>query len=193
MNRAIHATPDARPGVLMFVLVAAMVLVAASARAGTRAEPSQIPAMWAHHAVIVDLHDLPRAYTCNDLWYKFKDVLTALGAGPGMKILPYQCGNTPNSNLHSPKVQVEFSTVTSAGSAARWATLRAVRKPVQLKPATLPHFDAQDCELLNQIQAALLDYLGDATTTARLTCNAPASSKASYGLTVLTLVPVGKT
>ena len=37
------------------------------------------PAVWAPHELIVNLHDLPKHYSCDDLWYKFRAILLTLG------------------------------------------------------------------------------------------------------------------
>src|SRR6476469_6926434 len=58
------------------------------------------PAAWLQHDLIVSLHNLPRTYSCDDLWYKFRDVLLEIGARADYKILPYDC------NSRSPQVQL---------------------------------------------------------------------------------------
>src|ERR1700749_1723011 len=46
------------------------------------------PAVWAPHELIVNLHDLPKHYSCDDLWYKFRAILLTLGARQDLEILP---------------------------------------------------------------------------------------------------------
>ena len=74
----------------------------AAAPAQPRSDAAAQPAEWLQHDLIVSLHNLPRTYSCNDLWYKFRDVLLAIGARADYKILPYDCGS------RSPQVQLNF-------------------------------------------------------------------------------------
>src|ERR1700751_4938831 len=87
----------------------AIVLLVTSATAGAATAEHAQPAIWASHSVIVDLKNLPRRYTCDELWYKFKGVLTTLGARPDMKIVPYGCALALGTAGYSPKVQLEFA------------------------------------------------------------------------------------
>jgi hypothetical protein len=55
-------------------------------------------------ARLVDLHDLPQRYSCDDLWYKFRDVLLAMGGRPDIKILVYRCERgLPDGQARSPE------------------------------------------------------------------------------------------
>jgi hypothetical protein len=183
-------TAVARLKMLSLLLAAGMVLAVSSAELAAGAEAAQgpMPAVWAHHALVVELRNLPKPYTCDELWYKFKDVLLAIGAASEMKILPSECGREVGPLAYSPRVQLEFSTPAPAGAVSSWATLQAVRRPVLLEPGKLPHLDAQDCELLNQMRSTLLNYLDVSVTTFRLPCQAPMSSVSPYRVTVQALV-----
>ncbi len=177
----------------------APILTAACATAvcATAAEASR-PAVWSPHALIVDLPKLPRRYTCDQLWYKFRDVLAAIGARPDMKILPYGCDSsraTPAGlpPAYSPKVQLEFATPREvSGQSSRWADLRVVTKSVQLEPGTPAHLDSRDCELMKLIESTLLRKVGVEVADARLACAVPPSSKVPFSLTVSALVPVAE-
>jgi hypothetical protein len=150
-------------------------------------DESSHPADWSSRALIVDLRDLPKGYTCDELWYKFRDVLLAIGARPDVKILPYQCG----ASSHSPKVQLEFSIPkVIASDDARGADMQAAMKSIRLEPGAPAHLNDQDCDLLKQIQDTLLRSIGDAVTDGRLTCKAPLSaSSPPFALTVKALMP----
>ena len=117
------------------VAVMASMMTTGAALAGETSGPqtssAPAPAVWSRHALIVDLHDLPRRYTCDELWYKFKDVLLAIGAAPQMRILPYRCERRVGAMAYSPKVELDFSlprilSVENAGG----ATLEVVPKDV---------------------------------------------------------------
>ena len=179
--------------VSLLVGVALIVLGASVATAGerpTREDTSQ-PAVWAPHDLIVDLRNLPKRYTCDDLWYKFRAVLLAIGARPDLKILPYRCEPRAGSAAFSPKVHLRFSTArTVSGTDTRWADVRAGSRLVHLQPGTPDRIDDQDCELLSQMKATLLRYLDDHVVEFNLACQALRRANPPFGMTVSALVPV---
>jgi len=152
------------------------------------------PGVWLHHAVIIDLRNLPKRYTCDDLWYKFRDVLQAIDASPNMKILPYRCESSLGSAAYSPSVELVFSLPSEvSGRNARWADLQVVPKSVRLQPGTPSHLDKQDCALLKQMKDTLLRNIGATVTNFHLACNAPpSSSNPPFSMTVKALAPVGE-
>jgi len=161
---------------------------------GADAADTPVAAAWQKHALIVDLHHLPKRYSCDELWYKFKDVLLAVGAAPEPKIVPYRCDRRVGALGYSPKVQLKFSTpVALTGANNRWATIRAVSRSVRLQPGELAHIDEEDCALLSQLRATLLKALNDPVTTFHLACLAPSTAKPPFGLTVRALVPIRET
>jgi hypothetical protein len=125
----------------------------ATVSAETASADTSVPATWHDHSLIIDLDHLPKRYSCDQLWYKFRDVLLAVGAAAQMKIVPYRCGPRVGALAYSPKVQLRFSTpMQMSGSAASGASLRAVERKLRLQPGMLPHFDDDDCVLLSQMR-----------------------------------------
>jgi hypothetical protein len=168
-------------------LVLTAVLTAANAAGASQA------AVWSQRALIVDLSNLPKRYTCDELWYKFADVLVAIGARPH-QILPYSCDVRLGAVAYSPKVQLEFSIPSAvSGKDARLANLRVVPKVVRLEPGAPQHLETADCALLNQMRQTLLKAIGADVTGFRLACGAPSVSNPPFVLTVKTLVPVTQT
>jgi hypothetical protein len=49
------------------------------------------PAVWIAHNMMVDLHDMPKRYGCEDLRHKFRDMLLSIGARQDLKVVPYRC------------------------------------------------------------------------------------------------------
>ena len=143
------------------------------------------PAVWAPHELIVDLHDLPRHYSCDDLWYKFKGILQTLGARGDMEILPYRCEG------YSPRVQLKFSTPRLVtGASAKWSELSAVASTVQIAPGSPAKLESSDCELVRQLQASLLSYLGDPVIQYELPCQAPNDGgHGGFNLTTKVVLP----
>lgn len=166
-------------------LLASLVLVVCTVVAEAAATTGQ-PAVWTPHELIVDLHDLPRHYTCDDLWYKFKGILSMLGARQDMEILPYRCDS------NSPKVQVKFSTPRLVpATQARWADLEAIEREVQIRPGSPEKLASGDCELMSQVKSSILKYLGTEVVAYRLPCKGPREAgEAAFNLTAKVLQPV---
>ena len=57
----------------------------------TPAPGSGSPAQWRTYDLLIDLQQLPRSYSCTQLWYKLRDVLLDIGARRYMLIEPYAC------------------------------------------------------------------------------------------------------
>ena len=68
--------------------VLAMLAPGAAAAATARTDT---PAQWRTYDLLIDLQDLPRSYSCTQLWYKFRDLLLHIGARHYMLIEPERC------------------------------------------------------------------------------------------------------
>ena len=140
------------------------------------------PALWRTYDMIVDLDNLPRTYTCDELWYVFYDLLARLGTPYGsLNVLPYHCSRTPSGDLRSPRVQVHFQMPRVLhGKAVKWATLRAVRRRIFIGPGKPKRLTAADCQLLSQIRATLLESMPVKIVRSNLNC----ASGGHFGLTL---------
>jgi hypothetical protein len=158
-----------------FVTVA--LLAAAPALAGKALEP-EVPAMWARHALIVDLDDLPKSYTCDELWYRFRALLLQLGArADSLNIMPYHC------TTRSPSVEVQFA-MPEALSAARAgvADFQAHSQTVSIFAGHPAPFDAGDCELMRQIHDVLLPELPVQVVRFQASCTAADPARQHFDL-----------
>jgi hypothetical protein len=163
---------------LFFVLTAPPVVAAAVDAGDSR------PAVWFAHDTIVDFENLPQPYTCDDLWYKLRDLLLALGARPDLKITFYQCGR-------SPSVHLQFSLPREVrGSEVKYASLQAIDDTFLIKAGRPSAFQASDCELVRQIKDTFLTELPVRVMSYRLTCDAPRMEARRYRLSVQALTPV---
>jgi hypothetical protein len=175
-------------GWLFFLSLLAACTSTWNAEAATASQPGH-PATWRPYDLIVDLHDLPQRYSCDDLWYKFRDVLLAMGARPDIKILVYRCERgLTDRNARSPRAQLQFSLpelLTPAQS--RWAQLQAVTTTVRLGPGHPASLLSGDCELLRQMKDGLLDALSQRVISFNLACAAPRSARWPFNVTVQTL------
>jgi hypothetical protein len=148
-------------------------------------------AAWMPHDLIVDLYDLPQKYSCDDLWYKFHDILLAIGARPDMKILAYRCEHSAGRLRRSPRVQLQFSTPQLLPSSQlRWAQLDAAASMVELGPGHPISLKPDDCELMRQIKKGLLDVVTQRIVSFNLACTAQRSSLGRFDIAVQTLTPV---
>jgi hypothetical protein len=170
-------------------VVALLAAVTAPAIATELASPA-VPAIWSRRAVIVDLTDLPRVYSCDELWYRFRDLLLAIGARPYPHILAYKCGTTEAQSTRSPSVQLQFELPDALpASDSRYADVAAVRSTIRLAPGRLASWTRGDCELLKQVSSELLAALPVHALGTALACPAPGAPAARFALEVQALLP----
>jgi hypothetical protein len=172
----------------------ASVLLAATTLAGTAAgaapAPLGQPAVWTPHDLIVSFDHLPRIYSCDDLWYKFRDVLRLIGARSDMRILAYQCGRQLGEAAYSPQVHLHFSIPQAVGHAqARWADVDAAPQTVRIEPGHPGSITRSDCELLRQMKDGLLSILPDRVLEFNLACEAP-TTRWPFSVSIEALTPV---
>jgi hypothetical protein len=165
-----------RPVLLLLLLLLGMSAVTA-ARSATTAAPTPAPAEWRSYDVLVRLQGLPRTYSCDELWYKFRDLLRTLGARAYMTITPYHCGVVGGGPAASPSVQLQFQLPWALSAAAvRYAQTSVIDETVQLAPGSPPTLQAGDCELLKQLRSTLFATLPLKITAADFSCVAGGES-----------------
>jgi hypothetical protein len=171
------------PGVVFLTLFAAGPALAASP--ATPPAQSVTPAVWFPYDMIVDLKNLPRVYSCDDLYYKFRDVLDLLGAQHWPTIHTYRCDS------RSPQVHLQFALAKpAAGPALPYATMQASDATIDLAPGKPPSLLDSDCQLLQQMKDTLLPSLPVKVLSYRMTCAAPSHSQKRYRLQVQALLPL---
>lgn len=171
-------------------MLAGVLLVLTTLAARAAPAPVGQPAVWTPHDLIVGFEHLPKIYSCDDLWYKFRDVLRAIGARPDMRILAYQCGQKVGQQAYSPQVHLHFFIPQAVGAAqARWADIHVTSHTVDLGPGHPASLTSSDCELLRQMKDDLLAALPDRVLNFNLACEAPAT-RWPFGVSVQALTPV---
>jgi hypothetical protein len=150
-------------------------------------------ATWITRDVQLDFHNLPKAYSCDELWYRLRDVLLAIGARQYMAITPYNCAANSPGGGRSPSVDLKFQTLrVLTGAEAHWAQTKAARKTVRLAPGEPKILDAADCALLSQLDGTLFTYLDMHVLESDLQCAGPASArKFSVVVDAVVAVPSG--
>ena len=179
------------------VLLGAMLSASVAANPIPTASPKSAgqPAIWQSYDILVHLTRLPRPYTCDELWYKFRGVLVSLGAGRIDEVLPTDCAST------SPDVHVQFRLPRLVpGAAANDSAIEAAPGVVEFAPGHPSHLLASDCHLVREISQSLLTDLPVKVKEAQFACRsdrAPAGALASargarehYELRIQTLLPL---
>lgn len=144
------------------------------------------PALWRTYDMIVNLQNLPRTYTCNQLWYEFHGILLRLGAWPySVNILPYHCSPTPSGYLRSPNVEIRFQLPIFLQGAVKSAPAEAIERTVRLSPGEPKTLQTSDCELLRQIEQMLLTSIEAARVDEdHFECAAPPPRAANFHVTL---------
>jgi len=159
---------------------------ARGASPGASAEAAPRPALWRTFNMIVNLQNLPRTYTCNQIWYELHGILQRLGAWPySINILPYNCSPTPGGYMKSPNVQVGFQLpFFLEGAAAKGAPAQAVERTIRLTPGEPQTLHAADCELMQQISQTLLASLPVRVDEQHFDCSAAPRRAANFDVTL---------
>jgi len=163
-----------------------------SAAGGTPEAAAPRPALWRTYDMIINLQNLPRTYTCDQLWYELHGILLRLGAWPySINILPYHCSPKPNGTLRSPDVQVGFQLpFFLQGAAAKSAPAQAVERTIRLSPGEPDTLHPTDCQLMQQISQTMLASLPVRIDGQRFDCSAPPRRAADFSVSVTLPVAV---
>lgn len=156
--------------------------VSAALAATSATSPPAEPAQWRTYDLLLQFHDLPKTYSCDELWYRFRDVLLTLGARAYMTITPYDCGYIGGGEARSPRVEVKFQLPQPLhGADTRYAEMSASEREVRLVPGTPHSLQPGDCDLMKQMQDTLLAALPVRVTAATYSCSGPG---ATFALTL---------
>ena len=164
------------------LLLPALLLAVSGAQAAATGPAPPLPAQWRSYDILLELQSLPRTYSCDELWYRVRDVLLALGARAYMTITPYDCGTPHGGEARSPRVQVRFQLpYVLKGADVRYAELGVHEQAVRLTPGTPHSLQPEDCELVRQLQGTLLAGLPLHVGSAEFHCS---GTHESWSLTV---------
>lgn len=142
------------------------------------------PALWRTYDMLVNFQDLPRTYTCDQLWYEFDGILVRLGAPRvGISILPYHCSPSPGGDLRSPSVQARFVLPFMLQPGLK-APFTAVERTLRLAPGEPKTLHPSDCQLFQQIDQTLLASLPVKVREAHFDCAAPPPRSGEFAVTL---------
>lgn len=177
-----------RAGMLGVLFLQAACALAAAPPKHAAAAAAAVPAQWMPHNLIVSLTQLPRGYSCNELWYRFHDVLEAIGARE-VQILTYECSDKVGHAGGAPKVELKFQLPGALAPAeARFADFSAFDSTVHLAPGSPHSLTGEDCELVRQLSSGLLAGLGLRVTDAQFPCQ-QSGARERFSVTVHVLLP----
>ncbi len=150
------------------------------------------PALWRTYDMIVNLQDLPRTYTCDQLWYEVHGILLQLGAWPySISILPYDFGTKPTDDMTSPNVEVRFQLpFFLTGAAAKSAPAKAIERTIRLAPGAPKTLQPSDCQLMQQISQTMLASILAHVDEQHFDCSGPRRRAADFHVTVTLPVAV---
>jgi hypothetical protein len=156
------------------------------ANADAARAPEGQPALWRTYDMIVNLQNLPRTYTCDQLWYEFHGILLQLGAWPySVSILPYHCSPSPSGYLRSPDVEARFQLpIFLHGAAAKSAPVQAIERAVRIEPGQPKIVQTSDCQLLQQISQTMLASIEARVAETHFDCAGTPSRAARFSVTV---------
>ena len=158
------------------VLLGAMLSASAAgnpAPTGSPAAPGHA-AVWQPYDILVHLAGLPRPYSCDELWYKFRGVLVSVGAGRIDEVTPSDCAS-PSPTVHVRFVLPRLVQGDSAGD----EDIQAEQRTVELAPGTVAHLLASDCPLVRQIRQSLLADLPLKVLSSQFACRSGAAAVSS--------------
>lgn len=156
------------------VLGAASVPAWSAQAAASSGAPS--PAQLQPYDILVHLERLPHAYSCDQLWSKFRAVLLALGAARVDEVLPSDC------EALSPQVHLQFALprlVPDGGTGG--ADLEAQRRIVTLRPGDPQYLENGDCRLVQEIGDSLLTDLPVRVLDSHFDCKSTQAGSAMAG------------
>jgi hypothetical protein len=143
--------------------------------------PVARPALWRTYDLIVNLQNLPRTYTCDQLWYEFHGILLRMGAWPySLDILPYDCSPSASGGLRSPNVQVRFQLPFFLPGAVKLAPAKAIERTLRLSPGEPKTLHSSDCQLMRQISRTLLTSVPARIDEEHFDCSGPARRAAHF-------------
>lgn len=158
----------------MALMLWGSLLTAAAVCQAVRADPAPndaVPAVWQSYDISVHLIRLPRPYTCDQLWSKFRSVLLALGAGRVDSIVPSECASD------SPSVHVQFVLPRPvSGADSQYEDIQAIRRVIELRPGEPSLLSVGDCRLVQEMRESLFRDLPLKVVNAQFNCARPAAS-----------------
>jgi hypothetical protein len=152
------------------------------ATAGAAAQDAPVTAYWAEHAEVDELGKLPKTYGCDELFYKYRDILLKLGVRPGPKIYAYGCTRPGQPASGSAKVDLGYA-IAHPGPVG----FKAYKRAIKLTPGEPKSLTAEDCQLLDDMRQTVIAAISSEVEAHGLDCGTDHSHK-KFELTVQVLI-----
>ena len=168
-------------------LLMAAVLGAVAASAASQS----IPAYWAVHDEIAHLDNLPKPYSCDQLFYILRAVLEEVGARAGASILPFGCSGTPGTSSSEPtRVELRYEVPKPLAVTAP-ASVMATFSTIRLTPGHPSSLRNDDCQLLKDLTTTLLPSIGSHIESNNLSCAGVHGPNPDFSVTLQAWKAVG--
>jgi hypothetical protein len=169
--------------------VVAMIAFAWLTPLGAASAAATRPAYWAPHDEIDYLTNLPRTYSCDDLYYKYRDVLQLVGARPA-QIYSYGCAGTHGSATDAPRVDITYSVPSALPTDVHGGSVfQANLATVRLAPGHPKSLDARDCPLLRDMSQTVLASFSAHIDASQLQCGSSDAAHSHFAVIVQTWIP----
>ena len=143
-----------------------------------------VPAYWAVHDEIAHLENLPKPYSCDELYYILQAVLEEVGARPGARILPFGCSGTPGTSSTEPtRVELRYELPKPLAVTAP-ASVMATLSTVRLTPGHPSSLHPDDCQLVKDLTTTLLPSIGSHIESNHLNCAGVQGSSPGFSVTL---------
>ncbi len=152
------------------------------AMAQTASPDAPVTAYWAEHAEVDELGKLSKPYSCDDLFYKYRDILLKLGVRPGIKIYTYGCNRPGQPASGTTKVDLTYALPHPAP-----AGFKAYQRSIKLAPGEPKSLTADDCALLDDMRQTVIAAISSQVDARGLDCGNGHHHK-KFELTVQVLV-----
>lgn len=169
----------------------AIVMLATGNGAARASTPAPQRAYWAPHDEIDYLDNLPRTYSCDELYYKYRAVLLRLGARPDMTIYTYGCTGSKGAAANRPHVDLTYTIPQPVPSQLNSnSMLRARLETVEIGVGNPKVLSESDCTLMDDMRQTVLSSFSKDIEVRGSRCGQRGGRSKPYTLLVQTMIPI---
>ena len=171
----------------------AVVMPAIGTGASEASTPVPQRAYWALHDEIDYLDNLPRTYSCDELYYKYRDVLLRLGARSDMTIYTYGCIGSKGAAADRPHVDLTYMIPQPVPPQLNSnSALRARLETIEIGAGNPKVLSESDCTLMDDMRQTVLSSFSKDIEVRGSRCGQGARQSEPYTLFVQTMIPIAQ-
>jgi hypothetical protein len=171
----------------------AIVMLTIGTGASQASTPPPQRAYWAPHDEIDYLDNLPRTYSCDELYYKYRAVLLRLGARPDMTIYTYGCSGSKGAAADRPHVDLTYTIAEPIPPQFNSnSTLRARPETVEIGAGNPKVLSQSDCTLMDDMRQTVLSSFSKDIEVRGSRCGQGRRRSEPYRLFVQTMIPIAQ-